>query len=83
LKARKILERVRRSQNNLYFGDFVKLIEAFGFKLQRSKGSHKTFERQDIDGVLVVQEKKGEAKPYQIKKLLDLVDENNLKLGDE
>jgi len=62
--------------------DFVKLISSFGFKLDRVNGSHHIFIHDDIDEIINIQNVKGEAKPYQIKQFLKIIELNNLKLEE-
>ena len=46
-------------------------------------GGHHIFVRQSIPELLNLQEMEGEAKPYQIKQLLAIVERYNLSLGGE
>ena len=64
------------------FADFVRLISSFGFKLDRVNGSHHIFVHDDIDEIINIQNVKGEAKPYQIKQFLKIIELNNLKLEE-
>ena len=61
----------------------VNLVEGFGFKLSRTDGSHHIFARSDIPELVNLQDIKGQAKPYQIRQFLKLVEKHNLKLEDE
>jgi len=61
----------------------VNLVEGFGFKLSRTDGSHHIFTRTDIPELVNLQDIKGQAKPYQIRQFLKLVEKHNLKLEDE
>ena len=56
----------------------VAIVEAFGFNLSRVNGSHHIFENTAIGEQLNLQNKKGKAKPYQIKQFLQLVEQYNL-----
>ena len=71
------------SAQNVRFGDLQRLVEALGFRLQRVSGSHHIFSHPDIPKVLSLQQVRREAKPYQIRQLLRLVERYNLKLEDE
>ncbi len=55
----------------------------FGFKLSRTDSSHHIFARPDIPELVNLQDVKGQAKPYQIRQFLKLVEKHNLKLEDE
>ena len=68
---------------NVKFAHFRRLIEAFGFRLQRVAGSHHIFCHPDIPELVNLREVGGEAKPYQIRQFLRLVERYNLELEDE
>jgi len=61
----------------------VALVEAFGFRLSRVSGSHYILVHPDVPELVNLQEVKGQAKPYQVRQFLKLVERYNLKLGDE
>jgi predicted RNA binding protein YcfA (HicA-like mRNA interferase family) len=63
--------------------DFCRLIEAFGFRLSRIRGSHHIFVHPDIQELVNVQQVGNKSKPYQIRQFLRLVEEYNLELQDE
>ena len=83
MDRRKLLKRITSGAvNDVRFADFVDLVEAFGFELQSRKGSHLTYGRADVRQILTVQERKGEAKPYEVRQLIHLVERYNLVLED-
>ncbi len=59
------------------------LVEGFGFRLNRVAGSHHIFVHAGIPELVNLQEVKGEAKPYQIRQFLKLVERHNLRLEDD
>jgi len=61
----------------------VTLIEAFGFRLARVSGGHHIFSHAGIPELVNMQNRKGKAKPYQIRQFLELVEQHNLELGEE
>jgi predicted RNA binding protein YcfA (HicA-like mRNA interferase family) len=65
------------------FSEMVNLAEAFGFRLSRVNGSHHIFTHPQVPELVNIQEVKGQAKPYQIRQFLQLVERYNLELGDE
>ena len=67
---------------NVAFADFTDLLEGFGFRLARSSGSHFIFSSPGIPEVVNIQPIRGEAKAYQIRQILRLVERYNLKLED-
>lgn len=71
------------SLNNLAFADMVNLVEGFGFRLRRTSASHHIFVREGIPELINLQDARGQAKPYQIRQFLRLVEKHNLKLEEE
>lgn len=82
MKPHKILEKLHSSSKNVSFRDMVKLVEAFGFAFSRTKGSHQIFVHPDFKEPVNLQEVNGQAKPYQVKQFLKLVEKYNLELKD-
>jgi predicted RNA binding protein YcfA (HicA-like mRNA interferase family) len=62
--------------------DFVAMAEAFGFTNIRTKGSHRSFAHPDCPKLLVLQPKDSEAKRYQVREFLAIVEEFRLRLED-
>lgn len=83
VKKRKILQRAYDGSKNIRFGDFVTLLIAFGFTLERTSGSHQVFSHEKIPRPFPIQDVNGKAKPYQVKQLLKFVEEYGLKLEEE
>jgi len=68
---------------NVAFRDMVNLVEGFGFVLQRTRGSHHIYSHPEIPELVNLQEVQGQAKPYQIRQLLRLVERYNMQLKEE
>ena len=83
MNKEKLLQRVLQGGNNVSFEDFRKLVECFGFNLDRVHGSHFIFKRVDIGALVNIQNVLGKAKRYQIKQFLSIVERHNLKLEDK
>ena len=82
MKRRKLLERLSQGHlRNVTFGDMINM--GFGFRLVSTSGSHHIFTHPAIQELVNLQEVKGEAKPYQIRQFLRLVEMYNLRLEDE
>ena len=60
-----------------------RLVEAFGFRLDRISGSHHIYVHPAVDELVNLQEVKGEAKPYQVRQFLQLIERYNLTLEVE
>ncbi len=82
MNPRKLLQRALQSPNNFRFADACTLAEAFGFRLVRVSGSHHIYVHPAISELVNLQEVRGQAKPYQIRQLLQLVERHNLEIGD-
>jgi hypothetical protein len=67
---------------NVSFSDMVRLVEAFGFELRRTSGSHHVFAHPDVRELLNLQDIRGQAKPYQIRQFLRLVERYALRMED-
>lgn len=76
-----MLRRIRSgAKRNVRFADFARLIEAHGFVFAGQAGSHRGY-KHSCGAVLNLQEKDGEAKPYQITQFLKIVDAYNLTMA--
>jgi predicted RNA binding protein YcfA (HicA-like mRNA interferase family) len=64
------------------FSDMTALVLAFGFRLNRVRGSHHIFIHDAIPELVTLQKVNDEAKPYQIKQFLALVERYNLPLEE-
>ncbi len=82
MKPQKTLEKLLSGSKNVRFEDMVKLVEAFGFELSRVNGSHHIFVHPNVAELVNLQEVKGQAKPYQIKQFLKLIELYSLTLED-
>lgn len=79
-RRRLLLRVIQGALNNVAFSDFTDLVEGFGFRLARVGGSHHIFTHPNIPQLVNLQEVRGEAKPYQIRQFLRLVERYNLRL---
>ncbi len=84
MDPRRLLGRIARGDlANVSFSDLRRLVEAFGFELRRTSGSHHVFVHPDVPELVNLQEVRGQAKPYQIRQFLRLVERYALSLEDE
>ncbi len=81
-KLKKILTKVFSGSKNIAFGDFVLLVEGFGFRLSRINGSHHIFVHEDIKELVNLQNVDGQVKPYQVRQFMELVERYNLHLEE-
>ncbi len=80
MNRRKLLKKILDGSKNIRFSEMVNLAEGFGFLLDRVSGSHHIFVHPDIRELVNLQNVKGQAKPYQIRQFLKLVEKYNVKL---
>ena len=82
VKPRKVYARVLAGSRNLRFDDLRRLVEGFEFRLDRASGSHHIY-RHRLGLMLNLQsDRNGQAKFYQVRQLLELVEENGLTLDE-
>lgn len=65
---------------NVRFADLQKLLATLGFELARVSGSHHIYTHPQISEIVNIQNVGGEAKPYQIRQVLTLVELHGLRL---
>lgn len=81
MKPKTLLRRLSRGDlANVRYSDLTRLIQAFGFQQLRGSGSHRIFGHAEIPEQINLQNVKGQAKPYQIRQCLRLIERYNLKL---
>ncbi len=83
MDKKRLLLKILSSPHNVRFGALLTLVEAFGFRLARISGSHHIFTHPDIPEALNLQDVRGQAKPYQIRQFLKLVERYDLRLEDD
>lgn len=84
MNRRKLLARlVTGAVQNVAFADLQSLVTGFGFELRRVSGSHHIYGHPAIPELTNLQNVGGQAKPYQIRQVLRLVERYNLELEDE
>jgi len=82
MNKRKLLNKAISSPANMHFREAIALVEAFGFRLSRTSGSHRIFVHPAVAELVNLQDVGGMAKPYQIRQFLRIVERYNLELGD-
>jgi hypothetical protein len=84
MNRRKLLQRLtRHAVGNVSFHDLVNLAEGLGFRLARTSGSHHVFTHPQARELLNLQNVDGQAKPYQIRQFLRLVELYNMRLEED
>jgi hypothetical protein len=84
MKTKRLIERLVAGQvKNVRFADFTRLVESFGFRLRRTEGSHHIYGHARLAEQLNLQNVRGEAKPYQVRQFLRLIERYNLSMENE
>jgi predicted RNA binding protein YcfA (HicA-like mRNA interferase family) len=81
-RRRRFLQKLLSGSKNIRFTEAVACAEAFGFRLSRIHGSHHIYVHANVPELLNLQNVNGQAKPYQIKQLLRLIERYNLPMED-
>jgi hypothetical protein len=82
MKKRKLLEKLLAGSGNIRFNEAILIAEAFGFKLDRVSGSHHIFIHTCVPKLINLQNVNGKAKPYQLKQLLNIIEQHNLHMEE-
>jgi predicted RNA binding protein YcfA (HicA-like mRNA interferase family) len=81
MSPRELLRRLRQGRvANVRFVDLQRLIEALGFTLDRVRGSHHIYRHGALVERINLQSRGGEAKPYQLRQVMELVARYDLRL---
>jgi predicted RNA binding protein YcfA (HicA-like mRNA interferase family) len=80
MNRRKLLKKILDGSKNIRFPDMINLAEGFGFSVDRVSGSHHILIHPGIRELVNLQNVGGQAKPYQIRQFLKLVEKYNLAL---
>lgn len=65
-------------KQSLSFRDFERLLKAFGFELARTTGSHRQYVHPAVPRTFPVQPEAKDAKRYQVRELLELIEQYGL-----
>ena len=73
----------RKSDNNIRYADFQKLIIDLGFEFKRQKGSHAMYYHSGVNAFMNIQSDGNKAKAYQVEQLRNIIIKNNLQGVDK
>lgn len=83
VKPSKLYERLISSQSGgISFRDFERLLRAFGFRHDRTAGSHRQYVHSKVPRPFPVQPEKKDAKRYQVREFLDIVEAYGLSIEE-
>ena len=80
-KYEKLLQKILlgTSDNNIKFSELCQLLKKLGF-IERIKGDHYIFTKDNIEEIINIQPKSNKAKGYQVKQIRNLI--VKYRLGD-
>ncbi len=83
MKPRDLLARCARGDvANVAFRDLQRLLEALGFVLDRQRGDHYLYRHPAVRQRVNIQRQGAQAKPYQVRQVLELVERYGLELEE-
>jgi len=83
VNRRKLLRKLLSGSRNVRFAEMVNLLEGFGFVLSRIQGSHHIYTHNDIPELVNLQNVKGQIKPYQVRQVIKLIEQHDLRLEED
>ncbi len=81
-RRQKLVDKARSNPAGIRFREICLLAEHVGFTRRGGKGSHVVYEKVGVDEILTFQDRKGMAKPYQVKQLLAVIEKYRLEAGE-
>lgn len=75
-KCDKLLKKARDNPGGLTFTEASALAECYGFELARVKGSHHVYKKPGRMELVNLQSQSGEAKAYQVRQILAVIDQD-------
>ena len=85
VRRRRLLQTARQRPAGLKFRQLCALAEAVGFVLDRQAGSHQIYlhpHRRDVPRLSLQEGPSGDAKPYQVRLLLQIIDDFDLEVSE-
>ncbi len=83
MKKQKALRKILNNPGNVRFLEVKGVVESFGFKLSRISGSHHIFTHPETKEIVNLQNVNGQAKSYQVRQFLKLVERYALELKEK
>jgi hypothetical protein len=73
-KCDKLLKRARQAPKGVRFKELCALAECYGFVFARHEGSHHVYKHPTFRRIMDFQNDNGQAKPYQVRQLLEAIE---------
>ena len=81
-RIEKLWRSVTTNSQSIAYRDLEKLLRAFGFRLDRASGSHQIWVHDRVNRPFPIQPRGGEAKGYQVRQFVTLVELHGLTMED-
>jgi hypothetical protein len=78
IRRQKLIEKARNNPAGIRFKELCLLAEHMGFQRRGGKGSHVVYEMDGVEEILTFQDRKGMAKPYQVRQMLVVIEKYRL-----
>lgn len=79
-----LFDRARNTPKGLRFSELQKLCRCAGMSLDRTKASHFIYKSNNPSYMLSIQKlSDGKAKPYQVRQLIDFIENQNLDVEEQ
>lgn len=76
-RKEKLFRKAKNSPNNISFDELCSLAKQVGFLYKNNNGDHEIYKHPN-GKMMNFQSVNGKAKPYQVRQLLDYIEENEL-----
>lgn len=77
-RREELYRRLKENPKDVRFEELCRAGEVFGFKFRGGRGSHRIYVKEGIREMLNFQNVKGEAKPYQVRQFIKIIEEYDL-----
>jgi predicted RNA binding protein YcfA (HicA-like mRNA interferase family) len=77
-RRQKLIQKARNNPAGIRFKELCFLAEHMGFHRRGGKGSHIVYEKDGVEEILTFQDRKGMAKPHQVRQMLAVIEKYRL-----
>lgn len=77
-RKEELYRRLKENPKDVRFEELCRTAEVFSFKFRGGRGSHRIYVKEGIREMLNFQNVKGEAKPYQVRQFIKIIEEYDL-----
>lgn len=81
MNKKRVLAKILSGSRNIRFAELTALVEALGFTLSRTSGSHHIYQHPQAAAPINLQNVNGQAKPYQARQVVEIMERSGLTLS--